>query len=141
MSPQADAVLTSMTILRAAFRQQGYLQVLFHSRVADKVNMKVLLDSIAEFRDQGLITFVSSSVGLACSARQGSDTGRQRRPALEVDERWSPREPQCACVATGASLDSAWLALNPGGQALADAQRSTAGHSGGVGRNVAGSEY
>lgn len=107
-------VQTTMTILRAALRQQGYLQVLFHSRVADKENMRILLDSIAEFRDQGLITLVSSSVGLA-ARRDGAPKlraaggGPLRSTNVGL---WESRPG--ACAATAASLDSTWIALDPG---------------------------
>src|SRR5207248_2081365 len=107
-------VQTIMPIIRAAVHQRDYLQVLFHSYKADKVIMRAVLDSIAEIRDQGLITLVSSVVGLAAhrdgapNLRAAGGGPQNTGNAALRERRWN------ACDATLSSVDSAWVTLDSG---------------------------
>ena len=103
-----------MANIRLAIRRRGYLELSYHSYLADKSLLLPVWDSLASLRDQGLIVLTSSAVGShaahdgapALVAAGGGSMG-SRTVALSEDV-------PGACRATAATLDSAAIALGRG---------------------------
>jgi len=103
-----------MANIRLAIRRHGYLELTYHSYLADKSLLLPVWDSLALLRDQGVIVLASSAVGShaahdgapALIAAGGGPLG-SRNVALSED---APG----ACKTTAATLDSAATALDPG---------------------------
>src|SRR5437667_2858272 len=103
-----------MSNIRLAIQHRAYLELSYHSYLADKSLLVPVWDSLALLRDQGLIVVASSAVGLHAAhdgapnllAAGGGPLG-SRNVALSEDE-------PGACRATAGTLDSAAAALDPG---------------------------
>ena len=102
-----------MANIREAILRHGYLELSYHSYLADKSLVLPVWDSLALLRDQGVIVLASSAVG-SRAARDGAPALiaagggplESRNVALSEDAAG-------ACLATAETLDSSAIALAP----------------------------
>jgi len=107
------AIRNVMANIRLAIQRRGYLELTYHSYLADKSLLLPVWDSLATLRDRGLIVLASSAVGSraahdgapALIAAGGGPLGSRNVALLE--------DAPGACGATAATLDSAATALDP----------------------------
>ena len=116
-----------MANIRIAIQRRGYLELSYHSYLADKSLLLPVWDSLALLRDQGLIVITSSAVGShaahdgapALLAAGGGSLG-SRTIALSEDV-------PGACRETTGTLDSAAIALGRGCTLRAELRRPPRG--------------
>jgi len=107
------SVRNVMANIRLAIRNAGYVELVYHSYLADKTLLFPVWDSLAMMRDAGQITIVSSAVGVS-AARDGAPALRAAGGGPFSSSNVSLVDHFLgACSATAATLDSASIALDP----------------------------